>query len=542
MTKYLIFDFDGVLADSHLPTLERIIQSKDNSATNLHEARVFLNNMMAYLHEYQLEPKLSEEKYEHYKSFCDNYLEKGVKLFEEFLEELRKIENVKMAIVSSSCEYYIHKTLAKHLKNSYDNINLHFDPIFGIETSPSKQTKVKLVCEQWKISPDQALYITDTQTDIRELQDIMGLDRLVGCAWGWHGYDLLRELLPSDQILEEYSEIHRAIGNDNVKAEEKYNKNLEKRARKQQEFEQRQRVRQKLEDAKQKIISDFIEIEQGQKDSSNLLGEESAKVFVDDKRTLEDLVSNSTFEDESEELEDNNSDFYANHTILPTKIVLEKKYTLLDSTGIRRPGQRTFGAETFATLNTIEEAYKADVICMVVDGSEPLAHQDQVVAGIVKESGKGVVVLVNKADLVPEDTRVLFQKQFEHKFAFLKIKKFIWVSAKTGVGINQIWDNIDLALEERAQNISREELRRLFNFLMKQKPPKKLRLEKRPVVYDLLYYNDSTPTFELLVKNKQTIHWSYLRFLENTLRANFDFANTEIKVKAVNVARKQVLA
>ena len=224
----------------------------------------------------------------------------------------------------------------------------------------------------------------------------------------------------------------------------------------------------------------------------------------------------------------------------PTTIELQKDYVLLDSTGIRRPGQRTFGAESFATFRTIEEAYRADVICMVVDGSEPLAHQDQVVAGIVKEARKGVVVIVNKADLVSDEDKVKFQSQFEHKFAFLKIKQFIWVSAKTGLGMNQIWNTIDFALEERNKEISRDELRKLFNYLMKQKPPKKLRLEKRPIVYDLIYSNEKNPTFELLVKNKNTIHWSYLRFLENTIRANFGFENTEIKIKAVNVARKLV--
>ena len=106
--------------------------------------------------------------------------------------------------------------------------------------------------------------------------------------------------------------------------------------------------------------------------------------------------------------------------------------------------------------------------------------------------------------------------------------------------MNQIWNTIDFALEERNKEISRDELRKLFNYLMKQKPPKKLRLEKRPIVYDLIYSNEKNPTFELLVKNKNTIHWSYLRFLENTIRANFGFENTEIKIKAVNVARKLV--
>ncbi len=535
MTTYLIFDFDGVLADSSLADLEHQVQHEHFESKTIEEAKAYRINAFTKPPVFHVEDKIPEDKYKIYKSFGDHYINSKVQLFHDFVEELKKIEDVKMAIVSSGAEHYIKETLKQ--------TDLKFDLVYGIETSPSKQNKVRMVCKEWGIKPEQAFYITDTKADVVELQDLMTVERIIGCHWGWHGYEILREVLPSDQILEEYFEIHRAIGNDNFKAEARYDKNIEKKIKKQQEYEERVKRRAKEEATKEQMLKDFIETQQGQKDDSNILGTESFKVFEGDSRTLNDLTGNikddsqeEGFQDWTEELPYDNG-----YDIQFTDIIMDKEYTLLDSTGIRRPGQRTFGAESFATYRTIEEAYKADVICMVVDGSEPLAHQDQVVAGILKEAGKGVVVLVNKADLVPEEDRVNFQSNFEHKFAFLKIKKFIWVSAKTLQGINHIWDNIDLALEERSMDISREELRRLFNFLMKRKPPKKLRLEKRPVVYDLLYHNSSTPTFELLVKNKQTIHWSYLRFLENTVRANFGFKNTEIKVKAVNVARKLVV-
>jgi phosphoglycolate phosphatase-like HAD superfamily hydrolase len=531
MTKYLIFDFDGVLADSDSANLEHMVQHEHFAPKTIEEARSHRLSYFAKPPDFHSESQIPEQNYKLDKAFGDHYIKSGVQLFHDFVEELKKIEDVKLAIVSSAAEHYIKETLKQ--------TDLKFDLVFGIETSPSKQTKVKMVCDQWGIKPEQAFYITDTKADVIELQDLMTVERIIGCHWGWHGYEVLREVLPSDQILEEYFEIHRAIGNDNYKAEARYDKNIEKKIKKQQEYEERVKRRAKEEATKEQMLKDFIETQQGQKDDSNILGHDSFKVFEDDKRTLDDLTGGAEeegFQDWNEEVPYDNG-----YEIQTTNVIMDKEYTLLDSTGIRRPGQRTFGAESFATFRTIEEAYRADVICMVVDGSEPLAHQDQVVAGILKEAGKGVVVLVNKADLVPEEDRVNFQSNFEHKFAFLKIKKFIWVSAKTLQGINHIWDNIDLALEERSMDISREELRRLFNFLMKRKPPKKLRLEKRPVVYDLLYHNTSTPTFELLVKNKQTIHWSYLRFLENTVRANFGFQNTEIKVKAVNVARKQVV-
>jgi HAD superfamily hydrolase (TIGR01509 family) len=86
-------------------------------------------------------------------------------------------------------------------------------------------------------------------------------------------------------------------------------------------------------------------------------------------------------------------------------ILQQQKYILLDSVGIRKPGKRTFGAENFGTYRSIQTAHESDVICLVVDGSQPLSHQDQVVAGIAKEARKGLVVVVNKSDLLEAKTR-----------------------------------------------------------------------------------------------------------------------------------------
>jgi HAD superfamily hydrolase (TIGR01509 family) len=220
-------------------------------------------------------------------------------------------------------------------------------------------------------------------------------------------------------------------------------------------------------------------------------------------------------------------------------ILQQQKYILLDSVGIRKPGKRTFGAENFGTYRSIQTAHESDVICLVVDGSQPLSHQDQVVAGIAKEARKGLVVVVNKSDLLEAKTRKKFIHQFETRFQFLKVRDYVWVSAKEAIegkseakqGLEEIWEKIDLALEQRKTEISKEQLRKLFNYLVKRKPPQKLRTKKKAVMYDLLYTKSNPPTFELLVKDKTTIHWSYVRFLENLIRRNFDFQNTEIVVK-----------
>jgi HAD superfamily hydrolase (TIGR01509 family) len=218
----------------------------------------------------------------------------------------------------------------------------------------------------------------------------------------------------------------------------------------------------------------------------------------------------------------------------------KKQYVLLDTTGIRKPGQRTFGAESFATYRTIEAAYQSDVICFLLDGSGSLSHQDQVVAGIAKEARKGMVMIINKADLLDDEDKTRFLRHVFAQFRFLKEVKYIWVSAKESQNLSSIWTMIDESLENRKKEIPREDIRKLFNYLMKKQPPKKLATKKKAVVYDLLYKHGNPPTFELLVKDKTTIHWSYMRFMENIIRKQFGFSGTAINVKLVEISRKNV--
>lgn len=235
-----------------------------------------------------------------------------------------------------------------------------------------------------------------------------------------------------------------------------------------------------------------------------------------------------------------------------------EKYIILDSAGIRKSGQRTTGAESFATQRTIEAAYEADVILFVLDCSTPLTHQDQVIAGIVKESRKGVLVVANKADLIASDHKRDFTRDISHKFAFLKTSKMVWFSAKNAFekrvsdtevissslkydNVEDIWNEINISLEQRKLEIQPEDLRKLFNYIIKQKPPLKLKNKKKAIIYDLLYTKSSPPTFELLIKDKNTIHWSYVRFLENIIIQQFGFNATGITLKIKEVEKKKVV-
>jgi small GTP-binding protein len=217
----------------------------------------------------------------------------------------------------------------------------------------------------------------------------------------------------------------------------------------------------------------------------------------------------------------------------------EKQFTLLDTVGVRKAGKRTFGAETFATFRTIEAASTADVILLVMDATAGINAQDQLVAGIARDTRASILVIGNKADLLTPDRRVAFLKDFQFKIEFLKVQNFIFYSAQESLAGNPeyptsiVWDAITNVLQETTRTIPQEEVKKLFNYLMKQKPPKKLRLKKKPVLYNLEYVSSHPHTFVLTLKERASVHFSYLRFLENMLKKQFGLDNTPVKIKLV---------
>lgn len=220
---------------------------------------------------------------------------------------------------------------------------------------------------------------------------------------------------------------------------------------------------------------------------------------------------------------------------------INQQYILLDTAGIRKPGQRTLGVETFATYRTVAAVNEADIVLLVFDASKPLTHQDQVVAGIAHESKKGLVVLLNKMDLLNQAEKDLFLRDYQSRFRFMKVDRVIWVSAEKRKNLAEIWDGVDEVIASRSKSIEPTELRKVFNYLMRQKPPAKMTDRKKPIIYDLVFTKQAPPTFELWVRFADTIHWSYVRFLSNFLGQQFDFVGGQPTIKVVEKKRMQLV-
>jgi len=199
--KYLIFDFDGVLADT-LETRHRAVQEIDQltreeteqGADEYHSNSPHTRNHI-----------ISEVELQEWKTWMRKYgelqNEYGFELFYDFIDEIGKIKNANLAVVSSGSNVYI----VPKLKTT----KLFFTHILTFEDHHSKEEKVEQICKDWGITPKEAYFFTDTIGDIRELQNIMDKNKIYGCAWGYQGKEKLKEELDENHILYNFSDIQK---------------------------------------------------------------------------------------------------------------------------------------------------------------------------------------------------------------------------------------------------------------------------------------------------------------------------------------------
>lgn len=196
----LIFDFDGVLADTWEVRCQIvcILDSKPYDQV-VEESRAFFSAPLFHPESTKAHTKVKEVSswLVQYQALLEG---KEFPLFEGFVSEIAKIPSTRMAIVSSSPFACIEPKLKE--------MDVTFTHVLGFDHSHLKTEKVAAVCKDWGIDPRKAFYITDTQTDILELELLLGRDHLVGCSWGYQGYEPLRELLPASHILRQFSDIH----------------------------------------------------------------------------------------------------------------------------------------------------------------------------------------------------------------------------------------------------------------------------------------------------------------------------------------------
>ncbi len=207
---------------------------------------------------------------------------------------------------------------------------------------------------------------------------------------------------------------------------------------------------------------------------------------------------------------------------------------LIDTAGIRRRGKVASGpaAERYSTLRALSALSRADVAVIVIDAVEGLTAQDAHVAGYAVEEGKGVVIAVNKWDLVAEKTDRTFDQYTEwirNEVPFLDFAPIVSISAKTGQRVGRVLEAAVDIWAERRRRIPTGELNRLLMTATERTPPPPVR-GRRPKLFYATQAAVAPPTFVFFASDASTVHFSYRRYLENRLREAFGFDGTPIRL------------
>jgi GTP-binding protein len=207
---------------------------------------------------------------------------------------------------------------------------------------------------------------------------------------------------------------------------------------------------------------------------------------------------------------------------------------LIDTAGIRRRGKVASGpaAERYSTLRALHALSRADVAVLVIDAVEGLTSQDAHVAGYVVEEGKGLVIAVNKWDLVAEKTDRTFDQYTEwirNEVPFLDFAPIVSISAKTGQRVGRVLETAIDIWGERRKRIATGELNRVLTSATDRTPPPPVR-GHRPKLFYATQAAVAPPTFVFFASDASAVHFSYRRFLENRLRETFGFDGTPIRL------------
>ncbi|MAR85779.1 MAG: ribosome biogenesis GTPase Der [Chloroflexi bacterium] len=205
---------------------------------------------------------------------------------------------------------------------------------------------------------------------------------------------------------------------------------------------------------------------------------------------------------------------------------------LVDTAGIRRRGQIDYGIESYSVLRSIQAIDRCDVAALVIDASEFATAQDTHVANYILEAHKGIVILVNKWDLSNQlDTNQQdMANQVRAKFKFIQYAPICFTSGLTGAGIGNMLDIVTKIQSERSKIIPRAKVRRTILTAVANHPPP-IQGKRELKIYSAMQDGTSPPSFTFFVNHPDMIHFSYKRYMENSLREDFGFEGSPLRMR-----------
>ena len=207
-----------------------------------------------------------------------------------------------------------------------------------------------------------------------------------------------------------------------------------------------------------------------------------------------------------------------------------KEYVFIDTAGLRRKNKIKEEIERYSIIRAVTAVERADVVLLMIDGTEGVTEQDAKIAGIAHERGKGIIIMVNKWDAVEKDDKTIYRQteKIRQILSFLSYAEIMFISAKTGQRVQNVYEMIDMVIENNSMRIATGVLNEIVAeaVAMQQPPTDK---GKRLKIYYVTQVSVKPPTFVIFVNDKELAHFSYVRYLENRIRDAFGFRGTSLK-------------
>ena len=208
-----------------------------------------------------------------------------------------------------------------------------------------------------------------------------------------------------------------------------------------------------------------------------------------------------------------------------------EEFVLIDTAGMRRKAKIDLPVEHYSVIRSLRSIDRADVVVLVLDATQGVTEQDTKIAGYAHEAGKGMIILVNKWDLIEKDSKSTetYAEDIRRELAFLQYAPIVYVSALTKQRIHRLGELIQFVSEQQTRRVSPGVLNEVLPDAKLMNPPP-MKYGKEIKLYYMTQVGVKPPTFVLFCNYAQYVHFSYVRFLENRLRESFGFEGTPIRL------------
>jgi len=207
-----------------------------------------------------------------------------------------------------------------------------------------------------------------------------------------------------------------------------------------------------------------------------------------------------------------------------------KDYVFIDTAGLRRKNKIKEELERYSIIRTVTAVERADVVVVVIDATEGVTEQDAKIAGIAHERGKGIIVAVNKWDAIEKNDKTIYEftRKVKEILSFMPYAELLFISAETGQRLPKLFETIDMIIENQTLRIQTGVLNEIVTEATAMQQPPSDRGRRLKIFY-VTQVSVKPPTFVIFVNDKELMHFSYTRYLENKIREAFGFKGTSLK-------------